>query len=187
MLPSREDFKEIKNLEDINAGWTDIQRAARFYQLIKFSYGSSRTSFGARGINIDNAAATLKQAHKRLSKVIIEHKDFENLINQYNEEGSFFYCDPPYYEAEHYYNVPFTNDDHYRLRKVLKNIQGKFLLSYNDCDFICDLYKDFHIEKVTRMHNLQMGGENEYAEVIISNYDTTEKSRTRPKQINMLS
>ena len=37
------------------------------------------------------------------------------------------------------------------------------------------------------MHNLQMGGENEYAEIIISNYDTTEKSRIRPKQINMLS
>ena len=70
---------------------------------------------------------------------------------------SFFYLDPPYYEAEHYYSVVFIMEDHYRLRETLGNITGKFLLSYNDCEFVCDLYKDFNIEKVTRMNNLKMG------------------------------
>lgn len=99
ILPSREDFNEYRRLEKADCGWTDIQRATRFYQLIKFSYGSNRKSFGTRGLNLDKVETTLKMAHRRLSKVIIEHKDFENLIRLYDDENTFFYCDPPYFEA----------------------------------------------------------------------------------------
>lgn len=188
ILPSREDFNEFKKLEDIGAGWTDIQRAARFYQLIKFSYGSNRKSFGTRGFNTDNVASTLKQAHRRLSRVIIENKDFEALIKQYDAPDTFFYLDPPYFEAEFYYSAEFKAEDHIRLKETLENIQGKFLLSYNDCEYINELYKDFNIEKTERMHNLKMGSaDNVYAEVIISNYDTTERITKRPKQISMLN
>lgn len=187
ILPSREDFNEYKKLEKADAGWTDIQRAARFYQLIKFSYGAGRKSFGTRGMNPDNVTATLRQAHRRLSRVIIENKDFEDLIRLNDSPTMFFYCDPPYFEAEQYYNVVFTKEDHIRLKETLSDITGRFLLSYNDCPFICELYKEFHIEKIVRAHNLKMDSDDRsYPEVIISNYDTGERARTIPKQFNLL-
>jgi DNA adenine methylase len=187
LLPSREDFNEYRKLEKADAGWTDIQRAARFYELIKFSYGAGRKSFGTRGFTPDHVTATLQQAHRRLSKVIIENKDFAELINLNDATETFFYCDPPYFEAEHYYNVVFTKEDHIRLRDSLSHIEGKFLLSYNDCDFIRELYRNFSIEKAERNHNFKMGSEEHiYAEVMIANYDMEERRRIRPKQYNLL-
>ena len=122
----------------------------------------------------------INQACARLQKVIIENKDFEKLIKQYDRLGTFFYCDPPYYETENYYeDVGFTRNDHERLANALCNIQGKFLLSYNDCQEIRDIYsrRGISIEETTRLSNIAQRYESgkQYAELIISNYDTSER------------
>lgn len=86
-----------------------------------------------------------------------------------------FYIDPPYVASEQYYNkkyVTFNKDDHIRLNTVLKAIKGRFILSYNDCDFIRNLYKDYNIRNISR-HNLlpiTSGNREEFKEVIITNY-----------------
>ncbi len=61
------------------------------------------------------------------------------------------------------------------------------MVSYNDCEFIRELYQDFHIEAVSRLNNLAQRYDNgsEYAEVFISNYDTGERLRDRPLQMNL--
>jgi len=69
---------------------------------------------------------------------IIENLDFEEFIKKYDDINSYFYLDPPYVlktidktGGEKYYaNHTFTKDDHDRLSKILKNIKGKFSLSY---------------------------------------------------------
>ncbi len=51
--------------------------------------------------------------------------------------------------------------------------KGKFILSYNDDEFIRELYKDFVIEEVERSDNLKMAmGEkgSRYKELIIRNF-----------------
>ena len=59
-------------------------------------------------------------AARRLQKVVVENKDFEKLIKQYDRPVSFFYCDPPYFATESYYkDVGFTAKDHIRLRDTL--------------------------------------------------------------------
>ena len=65
------------------------------------------------------------------------------------------------------YDVPFGEADHIRLRDTLANIKGKFLLSYNDDDFVRELYKDFKIEEVERQNNISVG---KFKELIITNY-----------------
>lgn len=67
----------------------------------------------------------------------------------------------------------FNIEDHKRLRDVLKNIKGKFLLSYNDCEEIRELYKDFNIEEIERHNNLvarYKDKDKNYKELIIKNY-----------------
>jgi DNA adenine methylase len=59
--------------------------------------------------------------------------DFENVIKEFDSPTTYFYVDPPYYRTENYYsNHDFDSTDHERLANVLKNIKGKFSLSYYD-------------------------------------------------------
>ncbi|UNF56322.1 hypothetical protein MNL00_03900 [Bartonella krasnovii] len=37
----------------------------------------------------------------------------------------------------------FVEDDFVNMAKVLKGIQGKFVLSLNDCDAVREIFKDF--------------------------------------------
>jgi len=77
---------------------------------------------------------------------IIEHLDFEEFIEKYDSTLTLFYLDPPYYDKEHHYGLERKDIEfHYRLLYKLKNIKGKFLLSYQDNPFIRKLYKDFTI------------------------------------------
>lgn len=65
----------------------------------------------------------------------VENMDFEEVIKKYDSPTTYFYNDPPYYivgEGDYYSNHDFDRDDHERLANCLKNIQGKFSLSYYD-------------------------------------------------------
>ena len=101
---------------------------------------------------------------------------------QYDRPVSFFYCDPPYFATENYYkDVGFKTKDHIRLRDSLMDIKGKFLVSYNDCPEIRELWDkpNIHIEEISRINNLaqRYDGGSQYAELLISNYDTSERLR----------
>lgn len=121
---------------------SDCQRAAYYYSLIRYSYASGVDSFGSQPHDMWKNFPLIRAAHARLRNTIIENKDFEKLIGQYDRPISFFYCDPPYYNTEDYYDGGgFGKDDHERLANTLCNIQGKFLLSYNDCPEIRELYQ----------------------------------------------
>lgn len=137
VLNSREDFDIVKKALAKDSPTSDVIRASYFYQLIRYSYASGLTSFGSQPHDMWSNFPLIEQAHRRLSKIVVENKDFEKLIRQYDRPVSFFYADPPYFETEKYYkNVGedgFKKEDHIRLRDTLMGIEGKFLLSYNDC------------------------------------------------------
>ncbi len=172
MLNSREffyDFREQYNTR----GMTDIQRAARFFMVIKTSYGADGRTFGCVKKDINVMRDYLTAIQERLSKVVVENKDFEDLIKVYDKPDALFYLDPPYYGTEKYYQVQFNNDDHERLYNCLAGVKGKFLLSYNNCDYIKELYKDYNIEETQRNHNLvnrYEGADKDYYELLIRNY-----------------
>lgn len=163
-LNSREMFLDCRQNIDMS-GFTDIQRAAMFYVLIKISFGADICSFSCnkKRLNTD----VFECIEHRLDGVVIEDKDFENLIKVYDRKTALFYCDPPYHKTERHYTVKFTEEDHNRLCKALHNIQGKFVLSYNDDDFVRELYKDFNITAVERNNSLSQG---KFKEVIIKNF-----------------
>lgn len=172
MLNSRELFYDFASQYNTR-GMTDIQRAARFFMLIKTSYGSDHKSYGCIKRNVNAMVQYLTDIQDRLCDVVIENKDFENLLKVYDKEDALIYLDPPYYGTERYYQAQFSKEDHMRLHEVLRNIKGKFILSYNDCEFVRDLYKDFNIDEVQRNHNLvgkYKGREHRYSELIIRNY-----------------
>lgn len=166
LLLSREQFNDFKEQISVN-GLTDIQRAARYYYLVRASYGADRETFGCSKKNI--SSDMLNGVRMRLERVIIENKNYDNLIKVYDRDKALFYCDPPYHKTEHYYQDTFTEQDHIHLRNCLTSIKGKFILSYNDDEFIRDLYTDFNIYPVERSNNLDKA-RGTFKELIITNY-----------------
>jgi DNA adenine methylase len=67
--------------------------------------------------------------------------DFEDVINKYDGDNTYFYLDPPYWKTENYYsNHDFDRNDHERLAKALNNIKGKFSLSYYDFEILSEWF-----------------------------------------------
>jgi DNA adenine methylase len=119
--------------------------------------------------------------------VFLECKDFEALIGHYDRDGAFFYLDPPYHSTKNAYHARFESTDHLRLRDKLKTVSGRWLLSYNDCPEILELYKDFHIIRVKRLNSIaqQFEAGCEYRELLIANYDIEECRKSKSGQIGI--
>ena len=170
ILISREQFFDAREQIETRR-MTDIQRAARFFILIKESFGTDLRSFGLRSRDMEKAKEYLSEVSKRLNKVVIENLDFEKILKNYDKTDALFYLDPPYYETEKYYPDRFMPEDHERLKAALDGIKGKFVLSYNDCGYIRELYEGYTIIEVDRLHNLvQKEVKPRYRELIIKNF-----------------
>ena len=149
----------------------DIRRAADYFKLIRYSFSGGGKAFAGKPCDIRRFFYLIWECSRRLANVIIENKDFESLIQQYDRENAFFYCDPPYFQAEDCYQVEFPKEDHYRLHDVLLKCKGHVMVSYNYCPFILDLYKEFYIFYTTRPNSMSQTADSLYEELIITNYD----------------
>jgi DNA adenine methylase len=107
----------------------------------------------------------------------VECKGYEDLIKIYDSELTYFYCDPPYYEKEHYYsNHPFNKEEHVKLSNILKSTKGKFSLSYYEFEDLDKWfpktdynweYKDFSKQSAAKKGEKQQ----KTTELLIMNYD----------------
>lgn len=173
MLNCRSLFKQTLNSIPI----TDIQKASKFFYLLQRSFGSKRTHFGtvrnglaSSGKSHANIINRIRSITQRLDKVTIENLDFEEILTKYDCESAFFYLDPPYSKGEGYATTSTKDFAHKRLCECLKNIKGRWLLSYDDSEFIRSLYKDFKIVEVSRLTTLNATRNGIYKELFISNY-----------------
>ena len=165
----------------------DVRRAAMFLKLLRYSYSSGCKSFAAQPFDISRLFDLIQQLETRMANVVIENQDFETLIRHYDRLDTFFYLDPPYFSTEDMYTVGFTWDDHVRLRDILANIKGRFLLSYNDCPEIRELYEGYSLFEFSRTHSMAQRYEagKEFHELLIGNYDLFERERMNPHQLTL--
>jgi DNA adenine methylase len=153
ILVAREEFARFKaeNPDTL----TDIQRAVRFYYLLRTSYGAKvvNQTFNVSPtepsrLNLLRIEEDLSQAHLRLSRVYIENMHYQKLIERFDRPETFFYVDPPYYGCEKDYGDGiFAREDFAKLRDMLAGIQGRFILSINDVPEIRELFDGFVIEE----------------------------------------
>ena len=122
---------------------------------------------------------TLKFARERLNGVIVENMDFSKLIDKYgHKENAFWYFDPPYTMAdtEEYYLWTFSEDQHIQMFKDIEMIcatsDAKIMISYDDSEFVKQLYKNFHITEIkTKYSGNRSNPDEEFTELIITNYN----------------
>lgn len=110
---SREIFYDVS--QQLNCrGFTDIQRAARYFIKMRLSFGADGRSFGCSKKPLYRSKDYLSVISDRLKNVLIENKDFENLIKVYDRPSSFFYLDPHITQQK---NTMILN-----LRKMIINV-----------------------------------------------------------------
>lgn len=162
---------EIKAILRKKATLRDVRRAVMFYKISRGSFSGTRTSFGVKKNNIRSFRYQIQRASERLQNVVIENKIAVDLIRERDCPTGLIYCDPPYYEAEKLYEAVFKKRDHVRLYHTLRNCKGYVVLSYNDCPYIRNLYKDFFVLAFKRDNPMAKKQGAEYGELIITNYD----------------
>lgn len=173
MPHSREIFDKLKHHD----GLTDIQRAARFIYLLNRSFGGKGETYGRSlktpsGKSPDSIIELITEINQRLSRVRIEHQDFEVVLTDYDRQGAFFYCDPPYSAGQGYITATTAGFEHERLRECLGGVKSRWLLSYDDSPKIRELYRGYQILEITRDNSLNKKHSKNatYRELIIANY-----------------
>lgn len=96
----------------------------------------------------------------------VERGDFMDTIKKHTND--FLYCDPPYFldgDSKMFKgiypmrNIPVHHKDfrHDLLSELLHKHKGGFVLSYNNCSAIRDLYKDFDISSPSWQYTMGQG------------------------------
>ena len=84
-----------------------------------------------------------------LTRYDIYNLDFEDFINSNLDKKNFIFLDPPYYleKASNLYGNNGDMHDTFEHDKLYKCLSTKrnWLMTYNNCDYIKNLYKDFII------------------------------------------
>lgn len=186
LLPPIE-AREIRELYAAAQEDYDLRRAVMFLKLLRCSYSSGGKSFASQPFSIRSLFGLVQAFSRRCENVVIENQDFEVLIRHYDREGSFFYCDPPYFTSEYVYDCGFGWDDHLRLHRTLTGAKGKFLLSYNDCPEIRGLYAGCEFFDFTRVHSMVQRYDvgREFPELLVANYDLYEREKAKPDQLTL--
>ena len=154
--PNRDTFKEVK--ERLKQHWKGEKRLDEL-KLAAHYFFNHNTSYGPHFLGSPSDIYLEEVRYKKLiekgrnlniKNMKVGTGSFEKTIPKHN--GDFLYCDPPYFLGGDskmfvgmypHRNFPIHHKgfDHILLRDLLMKHKGGFILSYNDCSEIRNLYK----------------------------------------------
>lgn len=155
-LYARETFKKyMYELADPEKELTPVERAVRFWYVVKTSFGSMRGTFGTSKkeksrLNVVSVIDVIMRLHERLTGVCIESLDWRKVIVKYDSPETVFYLDPPYHvkSSPRLYGRALTDDDFRDLARTMREMKGRALLSINDDSFIREVFGEFQVQKL---------------------------------------
>ena len=150
----------------------DIDVAAKWLYMLAYSFTGNTLNAKSKPYfdrNIDKLDSIKKKLLKHNQKNVVENLDFEAVIRKYDAPDSVFYCDPPYWRREHYYQQEF--DDHHRLAQVLNSIQGKAAVSYYEFPELAEWYSGWqrHTYEIYKPSSY-WGSRKRATELVLTNY-----------------
>lgn len=146
-LHSREEFiwckKTWKNCDD------DIERAARWYYMIRFAVnGKPNSTFGRSKNPVVRFADRLHKSlplfhplHRRLHTVTIENLDWRICLDDFDQTGFVWYLDPTYLDSTPgTYDEELSLQDHKELSARIPYLKGFVALSGYDSPIARSIY-----------------------------------------------
>lgn len=157
----------------------EIARAGRFFTLRYMQFAGDMA--GPNGFKVrnsrspartfDNGRERLQEIANRFRQVIIENRDWSEILEGYDADHVLFYCDPPYVDAEHYYGQEF---DHASFVDALAGLEGDWMVSY--CELPDGLEEVGHVVERDRRHRMARGSKK-VTERLVCSFDPDETKR----------
>lgn len=160
----------LDKTQDLLSGWKtnsykrEVMITLNELEQASFYYFNHNTSYGPGYLGWPSSVYLQPDKWKNMISKIrsfecpnlkVYQESFETSIPKHPND--LLYLDPPYYLQQDsdnkmfkgiypMRNIPVHHDsfDHEKLRDLLHNHKGSFVLSYNNCETIRDWYKDFH-------------------------------------------
>lgn len=161
---------------------SDFNKAVRFFIMNRITFsgimdsgGYSQQAFEKRFTN--SSIERLKKISPYLDEVLITCVDYEELLVKDGEEV-FLFLDPPYYQPSKskLYGVKgnlHTSFDHQRFAENAKQCKHKWLLTYDDCLEIRNLFSFANVIELQVQYGMNNYKQKSAAigkELIITNY-----------------
>jgi len=132
-------YSKSKWVLQYSKGFSDLDIAWAYYVNIQQGFSNRLFSSWRRSVYSRNESVTwinkiknLPEVLERMSGVHISCTDALTCIKQWDSPQTFFYCDPPYPNADQGHYSGYTLDDFQNLVDTLDQCQGSFMLSnYN--------------------------------------------------------
>ncbi len=83
----------------------------------------------------------------RLDRVAIERLDWRKCLERYDGGRTAFFLDPPYWHGEQY-EPKWEAADHISLREWVERLKGRWVLTYDDCPEIRELWRGFNFRQL---------------------------------------
>ena len=179
---SKCDRKYYESLKKQN-NLSGAKRLFRNLSISKLSFGGMRTTFVAEkecqrrigkniGSRLKKRAVDYKEA---LKGVKIHNMDFRRVLKKYDSKNTFFYLDPPYSPKMEKSKWFYTDDKKSTLTpedvlNSVKNLKGKFLISYNYSPKIKKLFSAYKVKTIKTTYTIQPTGSAGVRELLIKNY-----------------
>ncbi len=176
--------RQKANYNDVNAGVLNDGFATLFLNRVNFSgiiKGGPIGGLDQAGtykidcrFNKDDIKNKIETIAKLKRKIKLYNNDASYLIKMNlmkMKTPMFLNIDPPYVvKGSQLYTNFFTKSDHLNLQRVIaKHLDEKYpwIITYDDCDLVRNLYKQFHMEDYKITHNA--GGTVQGKEIVITN------------------
>ena len=187
---SRELYQKFMRDLDQNRILDPLERAVAFLYCMRSCFAGrygAGWAFDRRGpthaTRWTSFPKILDSIAERIRTLEIDHLDFRQCIRNRDSADVFFFIDPPYPYVKQANGLVLTEQDHQDLAKILRNVKGKWLLTYGDHPLIRQLYpkKDFIVQRMRcQMASRKWGqgtrhGQGALVNLVIRNYQLEEQ------------
>lgn len=165
---SREEFEAFLG----RPGLTDIQEAVRWYYLNICSFGGASQDFGYSRLRsncpIPDSLEALLAIRDRFKGVLVEKLDWRDCLRRYDRQETLFFVDPPYVCGAVKNYDSWSQSEHEDLRDRLCALRGRWVLTYDDCDLVRNLYSDCEVRQVSTNKGIcNFGASTQFLQLII--------------------
>ncbi len=193
----RNSFTEGKELyrflTDNKQTFSDLELAAAFFIFNRITFSGTTESGGfSNQAFLDRFTISSIDRLKQLSKILpqtqITNIDYQEVVEK-SGENVFLFLDPPYFSATK--SALYGKNgklhklfDHQRFAEVMKSCNHKWLITYDDSDYIKNLFSFANIVPFNLMYGMRNQTKNsdqKGKEIFISNYlksDTSYRIQT---------
>jgi len=175
--------KELhKFLNENLHGFNDNERAAAFFIYNRITFSGTSLSGGYSeaafiGRFTETSIQRLYGSADVLRDTCITNLDYESIV-QTTGDNVFVFLDPPYYSATKSALYGKNGNlhksfDHIRFAEIMKDCKHKWLITYDDSEYIRDLFSYAHIipwDLTYGMRNITENSNQKGKELFISNY-----------------